>query len=46
MVSSGALSLSGLVSHVQPVADAPEAYPTAFTDPSCLKMILDWSACA
>ena len=46
MVSSGALSLEGLVSHVQPVADAPEAYPTAFTDPACLKMILDWSACA
>lgn len=46
MVSSGALSLAGLVSHVQPVADAPEAYPTAFTDPACLKMILDWSACA
>lgn len=46
MVASGALSLSGLVSHVQPVADAPEAYPTAFTDPACLKMILDWSACA
>lgn len=46
MVSSGALSLAGLVSHVQPVAEAPEAYPTAFTDPACLKMILDWSACA
>lgn len=46
MVSSGALSLTGLVSHVQPVADAPSAYPTAFTDPACLKMILDWSACA
>ena len=46
MVASGALSLSGLVSHVQPVADAPDAYPTAFTDPACLKMILDWSACA
>lgn len=46
MVSSGALSLKGLVSHVQPVADAGEAYPTAFTDPACLKMILDWSACA
>ncbi|MFN3819478.1 chlorophyll synthesis pathway protein BchC [Blastomonas sp.] len=46
MVSSGALSLTGLVSHVQPVADATSAYPTAFTDPACLKMILDWSACA
>lgn len=46
MVSSGSLSLTGLVSHVQPVADAPSAYPTAFTDPACLKMILDWSACA
>ncbi len=46
MVSSGALSLEGLVSHVQPVAEATDAYPTAFTDPACLKMILDWSACA
>lgn len=46
MVSSGALSLTGLASHVQPVADATSAYPTAFTDPACLKMILDWSACA
>jgi len=46
MVSSGALNLAGLVSHVQPVADATSAYPMAFTDPACLKMILDWSACA
>ncbi|PXW73739.1 2-desacetyl-2-hydroxyethyl bacteriochlorophyllide A dehydrogenase [Blastomonas natatoria] len=46
MVASGALSLSGLVSHVQPVERAEAAYPTAFTDPACLKMILDWSACA
>jgi 3-hydroxyethyl bacteriochlorophyllide a dehydrogenase len=46
MVSSGALSLAGLVSHVQPVERAEAAYPTAFTDPACLKMILDWSACA
>ena len=45
MVSSGALNLAGLVSHVQPVADATSAYPMAFTDPACLKMILDWSAC-
>lgn len=46
MVSCGALDLAGLVSHVQPVAEAQDAYPTAFTDPNCLKMILDWSACA
>ncbi len=46
MVSSGALSFDGLVSHVEPAAEAASAYPTAFTDPNCLKMILDWSACA
>jgi 3-hydroxyethyl bacteriochlorophyllide a dehydrogenase len=46
MVSGGALDLAGLVSHVQPVAEAQAAYPTAFTDPNCLKMILDWSDCA
>jgi 3-hydroxyethyl bacteriochlorophyllide a dehydrogenase len=46
MVTSGALSFDGLVSHVEPVAQADSAYPTAFTDPNCLKMILDWSACA
>ena len=42
LVESGALSLAGLVTHVRAAAAAPEAYETAFTDPDCLKMILDW----
>lgn len=42
LVESGALSLAGLVTHTRPAADATAAYDTAFTDPDCLKMILDW----
>lgn len=41
-VHAGRLSLDGLVSHVRPAAHATEAYPQAFTDPDCLKMVLDW----
>lgn len=44
LIESGRLSLDGLITHRRPAADAAEAYVTAFTDPSCLKMILDWSA--
>ncbi|MFY7857905.1 MAG: chlorophyll synthesis pathway protein BchC [Rubrivivax sp.] len=36
------LSLDGLVTHRAVAADAPEAYRTAFADPHCLKMVLDW----
>jgi bacteriochlorophyllide a dehydrogenase len=43
LVTSGRLSLNGLISNRARVADAPEAYRTAFTDPSCIKMALDWS---
>jgi 3-hydroxyethyl bacteriochlorophyllide a dehydrogenase len=43
LVSSGRLSLAGLISNRASAADAPEAYRTAFTDPSCIKMALDWS---
>jgi len=42
LVESGALSLAGLVTHTRPAADAPAAYEMAFSDPDCLKMILDW----
>jgi 3-hydroxyethyl bacteriochlorophyllide a dehydrogenase len=42
LVESGALSLDGLVTHTRAAIGAPEAYATAFTDPDCLKMILDW----
>ncbi len=44
LVESGALSLAGLVTHTRPAHGATEAYETAFTDPDCLKMILDWKA--
>lgn len=42
LAESGALSLEGLITHREPAAAAPRAYETAFTDPNCLKMILDW----
>lgn len=46
LIESGALSLAGLITHTRPADAAPEAYATAFTDPDCLKMILDWKAAA
>jgi 3-hydroxyethyl bacteriochlorophyllide a dehydrogenase len=42
LIESGRLNLGDLITHRQAAADAPAAYRTAFTDPSCLKMILDW----
>jgi 3-hydroxyethyl bacteriochlorophyllide a dehydrogenase len=42
LVESGALSLDGLITHQVAADDAPNAYRTAFEDPSCLKMILNW----
>lgn len=46
LVRSGQLSLDGLITHTHNCHDAPEAYATAFGDAACLKMILDWRACA
>ncbi|HET7882371.1 MAG TPA: chlorophyll synthesis pathway protein BchC [Acetobacteraceae bacterium] len=46
MLQHGRLSLDGLITHRMSAADAPAAYQTAFDDPACLKMILDWRACA
>ena len=43
LVRSGKLSLSGLLTHAMPFTEAANAYATAFGDPECLKMILDWS---
>jgi bacteriochlorophyllide a dehydrogenase len=43
MVASRALSLDGLVTHIQAAANAADAYPQAFGDPACLKMVLDWN---
>ena len=44
LVESGALSLDDLITHERPADAAPDAYRTAFDDPRCLKMILNWSA--
>ena len=46
LVATGLLSLDGLITHTDAAANAAEAYPTAFGDAACLKMILDWRACA
>ena len=46
LVEAGTLSLDGLLTHRSPAADAPSAYSVAFDDPTCLKMVLDWSACS
>ncbi|MEL6960292.1 MAG: chlorophyll synthesis pathway protein BchC [Pseudomonadota bacterium] len=46
LVESGALSLDGLITHTRPASDAATAYAAAFSDPACLKMILDWSDAA
>ncbi len=42
LVQTGGLSLEGLVTHRRPATEAGDAYRTAFSDPACLKMILDW----
>jgi bacteriochlorophyllide a dehydrogenase len=42
LLDSGRLSLDGLITHCVPATEADSAYRTAFGDPSCLKMILDW----
>jgi len=45
-IGEGRLSLDGLVTHREKALDAESAYRTAFTDPTCLKMVLDWRDCA
>lgn len=44
LVESGKLDLGGLITTRRPATEAQDAYPQAFNDPDCLKMILDWSA--
>jgi 3-hydroxyethyl bacteriochlorophyllide a dehydrogenase len=45
-IEDGSLSLDGLITHRSDASGAETAYRTAFSDPNCLKMILDWRACA
>jgi bacteriochlorophyllide a dehydrogenase len=42
LAESGALDLTGLITHRAKADDADNAYRTAFSDSRCLKMILDW----
>jgi 3-hydroxyethyl bacteriochlorophyllide a dehydrogenase len=46
LVASGGLSLDGLITHRRAAADAASAYVSAFTDPACVKMVLDWRTAA
>ena len=46
LIESGELSLDGLITHRSDAADASSAYRTAFGDPECLKMVLDWRKAA
>lgn len=42
LIADGKLSLDGLVTHQCSIQQAARAYGTAFDDPHCLKMVLDW----
>ncbi|MCR9068048.1 MAG: chlorophyll synthesis pathway protein BchC [Rhodobacteraceae bacterium] len=46
LIDHGALSLAGLITHSVPASEAANAYQTAFEDPACLKMILNWENAA
>jgi bacteriochlorophyllide a dehydrogenase len=42
LAECGTLRLDDLITHEQPAEQASDAYAKAFTDPACLKMILNW----
>jgi 3-hydroxyethyl bacteriochlorophyllide a dehydrogenase len=42
LLAAGRLSLDGLITHRRAATAADDAYRTAFEDPACLKMVLDW----
>jgi 3-hydroxyethyl bacteriochlorophyllide a dehydrogenase len=46
LIAERRLSLDGLITHQQPATAADAAYRTAFGDPACLKMVLDWRSCS
>jgi 3-hydroxyethyl bacteriochlorophyllide a dehydrogenase len=46
LIAQKKLTLDGLITHCRDAAGADEAYRTAFEDPSCLKMVLDWRTCS
>jgi bacteriochlorophyllide a dehydrogenase len=46
LIQTGCLSLDGLITHEVAHDHADGAYRTAFSDPTCLKMLLDWRGVA
>jgi len=46
LVEDGRVSLEGLITHRERADQAAAAYPVAFNDSACLKMILDWRTCS
>lgn len=46
LLAAGRLPLAGLITHRHDARSAAAAYATAFTDPTCLKMVLDWRSCS
>lgn len=44
LANSGTLVLDDIITHHTIAANAATAYATAFEDPSCVKMVLDWSS--
>jgi 3-hydroxyethyl bacteriochlorophyllide a dehydrogenase len=46
LIETGRVSMSGLITHRESAERAPAAYPVAFGDAACLKMVLDWKACS
>ncbi|WP_373490419.1 chlorophyll synthesis pathway protein BchC [Parasphingorhabdus sp.] len=45
LIESESLDLSGLITSIEPAGNAQTAYPEAFENPDCLKMVLDWRDC-
>jgi 3-hydroxyethyl bacteriochlorophyllide a dehydrogenase len=45
LIECGRLDLTGLITNRCAAGAALAAYPQAFSDPDCLKMVLDWSEC-
>jgi bacteriochlorophyllide a dehydrogenase len=46
LIAKGTLSLEGLITHREQATSAAGAYQTAFQNPACLKMVLDWRTCS
>lgn len=46
LANRGLLNLHDLITHHAPAVEAADAYATAFGDPHCVKMILDWRSAA